>query len=54
MDRCGCENSSCEVVHTLGHCLNPGTVPCMWVGQLCGVCAQYMPEEYLLTEEKKG
>ena len=45
--RCGCENGACTEPHRLGACPSDATVECMWVGGLCGPCAEHMPATYL-------
>ena len=44
---CGCENRYCKVRHHIGRCDNVGTIPCMFIGQICEPCSKYLPEKYL-------
>lgn len=56
---CNCENSHCNSGthyvppvasnedHLFTTCPNEGTIPCMYIGQICSACAPFMPSQYL-------
>lgn len=55
---CGCEQAVCFDAGVHRSCPNPGTTPCMYVGQLCDDCAETMRRnggaEYLYPFDPNG